>query len=77
MSIVWTLDTADENGTLGLWSSSEKPITPLETSEKHQTNPNRFHKILDRTPKNCQGQRKQGKSEKPSQPRGAQGVVTT
>lgn len=32
--LIW----CDENSTLSVWSSSQKPITPLESLEKHELN---------------------------------------
>ena len=61
----------DESGTLPLWSASPTPITPGSLWEK-QTNSNwgTFYTHLTSTLQNCRGQQRQGKSKKPSQPRG-------
>ena len=63
----------EENGSLLLWSSS-KNIWPQSNHEKNiRWIPieGSFTKYLTYTPQTCQGHQKQGKSERPSQPRGA------
>lgn len=67
----------DKNATLVLWIPSPKHITLIWSWEKHQINTNwrTFYKIPDQYPQNYQGHQTQGKFEKPSQSRRAEGDI--